>query len=91
MKSIYSSFREPNSQGQKILLGSLIPLSFFLAGCSSSFWGGTATGAVGAGAGYEYKAKAEMDRIEKDYKEGQITKEEYEARKDQIRRMSIAQ
>ncbi|RMH34393.1 MAG: hypothetical protein D6690_10655 [Nitrospirae bacterium] len=62
-----------------------------LTGCSGKFLGGTAVGVVGAGAGYEYKAKKEMDRIKEEFEAGRMSKEEYEIRKDQIERMSIIQ
>ena len=76
---------------KKIILLSVLPLGIFLAGCSSAFWGGAAGGAVGAGAGYEYNAKRELDRVEEDYKAGRINQQEYEARKNEIQRMSITQ
>lgn len=53
-------------------------------GCSGEFWGGTALGALGAGAGYEIQAKRQIDRLEEEYKSGKITREEYESRKRQI-------
>jgi hypothetical protein len=37
------------------------------AGCSPEFWGGTALGALGAGGGYEYNNKRQMDKLEDDY------------------------
>jgi len=57
---------------------------------------GTATlGALGGAAagvgGYEYHAKKEMDRIEKDLEDGVIDQREYEIRKDQIKRDSLFQ
>jgi hypothetical protein len=58
-----------------------------LTGCK--FLGGAATGVAGTGAGYEYNARKQMDRLEDDYKAGRITKEEYEIRKDQIERGSV--
>lgn len=60
-----------------------------LTGCSSAFWGGAAGGVVGTGAGYEYNANKELSRIEEQYKAGTITEAEYNARKDQIKRMSV--
>jgi len=65
--------------------------SLGLLGCSGKFLGGTALGVLGAGGGYEYKAKQEMDRIKKELEEGKISQEEYEIRKDQIERMSVLQ
>ena len=58
-------------------------------GCSGKFWGGAAAGAVGAGAAYEIQNKRQMDQLEEDYKNGKITREEYEARKRQIEKGSI--
>jgi hypothetical protein len=58
-----------------------------LTGCK--FLGGAATGVAGTGAGYEYNARMQMERLEDDYKAGKIDKEEYEIRKDQIERGSV--
>lgn len=74
------------SMGLLILL-----LGVTLAGCNSSFWGGTGAGVLGAGAGYEYKANREMKQIDDELKSGKITQEEYNIRKDQIQRGSILQ
>jgi hypothetical protein len=60
-----------------------------LMGCSGQFWGGAAGGAVGAGAGYEYNANKEMKRIDAALKDGKMTQQEYDIRKNQIERMSI--
>ena len=76
---------------KKCMLLSILPFVLALSGCSSSFWGGAAGGAVGAGAGYEYNSKREMDRIETEKTAGRMSQEEYDIRKDQIRRMSIIQ
>lgn len=62
--------------------------AFVLPGCSS-FLAGTGTGVAGAGAAYEINAKKQMDKLNEDYKAGKITKQEYEARKDQIKKGSI--
>jgi hypothetical protein len=69
------------------LLAALI--GFSQVGCSGQFWGGAATGAVGAGAAYEIQNKRQMDQLEEDYKKGNITREEYEARKKQIEKGSV--
>lgn len=58
-------------------------------GCSKEFWGGTATGAVGAGAAYEIQNKRQMDQLEEDYESGKISQEEYEYRKKRIKEGSI--
>ncbi len=61
------------------------------AGCSPSFWGGGATGAVGAGAGYEWHANQEKKKIDDDLKAGKIDQREYDIRRDQIQRDSVLQ
>jgi len=63
-----------------------------LVGCSSR--GGSAgLGALGGAAagagGYEYHLKRQEDKVEKDYKDGKITKSEYDIRMDQIKRDSV--
>jgi hypothetical protein len=67
----------------------LILVSLGQWGCSGQFWGGTAIGALGAGAGYEIQAKRQMDRLEEDYRSGRIDRREYEIRKQQIERGSL--
>ena len=56
---------------------------------SCAFLGGAATGAVAAGAGYEIQAKRQMDRLDEDYKNKRISREEYEDRRKQIEKGSI--
>jgi ribulose kinase len=56
---------------------------------SCAFLGGAATGAVAAGAGYEIQAKRQMDRLDEDFKNRRISREEYEDRKKQIEKGSI--
>jgi hypothetical protein len=56
---------------------------------SCAFLGGAATGAVAAGTGYEIQAKRQMDRLDEDFKNKRISREEYEDRKRQIERGSI--
>jgi hypothetical protein len=60
-----------------------------VAGCSPAFWGGAATGVLTTGAGYEYQAKRQMDKLEEDFKNERISREEYEQRKRQIESGSI--
>jgi hypothetical protein len=65
-----------------LLLGSLA-----LGGCE--FMAGAATGALATGAGYEFNAKRQMDRLEDDYRGERISRREYEKRKNQIERGSV--
>jgi len=72
--------------------GYFLALSFaglVFAGCSPAFWGGAATGVLGAGAGYEINAKRQMDKLEDDYRNERISRRQYEDRKQQIERGSI--
>lgn len=77
----------------KILIGSLlIVVSLTLFGCNK-FSGGVATGAavgvLGVGAACEYQNKRQMDQLELEYREGKITEQVYNSRKEQIQRGSI--
>lgn len=58
-------------------------------GCSKSFWGGAAAGAVGTGAAYELRQKQQMDRLKEDRARGAITEEQYQERKRQIEKGSL--
>jgi hypothetical protein len=69
----------------------LIALSILAAatqwGCE--FLGGAATGALATGAGYEYQAHRQTEKLEDDFKAGRISRDEYNDRKRQIERGSI--
>jgi hypothetical protein len=67
----------------------LIAGALVQTGCSPEFWGGAAVGALGAGGGYEYNSKRQMDRLEDDYRAGRIGREEYQDRKRQVERGSL--
>jgi hypothetical protein len=67
----------------------LITSALVQAGCSKEFWGGAAIGALGAGGGYEYGNKRQMDRLEDDYRAGRIDREEYQDRRKQVERGSL--
>jgi len=60
-----------------------------LAGCSKETVGGAAVGAVGAGAAYEYQMHEQLDELEAQRKAGEISEEEYERRKQEIKDRSI--
>jgi hypothetical protein len=74
---------------KNIVYAALMATGLLQSGCYPEFWGGAATGALGAGAAYEYQSKRQMDRLEDDFKAGRISREEYEDRKRQIERGSI--
>ncbi len=66
----------------------LLALATFI-GCSPAFWGGTASGGAGTVAGYEVHSHQEMKKLDEDLKNGKITQNEYDIRKDQIKRDSL--
>ncbi len=68
----------------------LLSAMFGLSACSGAFWTGAGGGTLATGAGYEVNSKMQMDRIKKDLDAGKINQGEYDIRKDQIKRMSIA-
>ncbi|SNB45197.1 hypothetical protein [Geobacter sp. DSM 9736] len=77
---------------KRIVLLSAVLVSLALSGCASK--AGTAGvgvlgGAAAGGGAYEYRLNQEMQRIEDEHKAGKMEKEEYEARKDTINRLSI--
>jgi hypothetical protein len=74
---------------QNAICALLITGALVQAGCSKELWGGTAIGALGAGAGYEYGNNRQMDRLEDDYRAGRIDREEYQDRKKQVERGSL--
>jgi len=57
------------------------------SGCE--FLGGAAVGAGATGAGYEYQAHRQMQKLEEEYRNKKISREEYEDRKKQIEKGSI--
>ena len=61
---------------KKYVLALMIIGCMSIAGCSGKFWGGAVSGVAGAGAGYEYKVKTELDRIQTQLDNGEITQEE---------------
>ena len=56
-------------------------------GCQ--FLGGAAVGGLATGAGYEYNAKRQMDRLDEDLRNERISRRDYEERRQQIERGSI--
>jgi hypothetical protein len=71
----------------KRMVALMLLISVSQWGCE--FLGGAAAGALATGGGYEYSAKRQMDRLEEDYRNKRISREEYEDRKKQIERGSI--
>lgn len=58
--------------------------------CSKAFWGGAAGGTLAAGAGYELRARQQMEKLKDDLDAGRITQDEYNIRKSQIEEGSLA-
>jgi len=59
-----------------------------VSGCGS-FWRGAAVGAAGVGVADAIVAKNQIDKLNEDYKAGNITKEQYDIRLDQIKKGSL--
>lgn len=70
-----------------IAVAMLIGLGISQSGCA--FLGGAAAGTLATGAGYEYQAKRQMDKLDEDLRAERISRREYEARKKQIESGSI--
>ena len=73
-----------------LFVSMLFLMALGLSACSGAFWTGAGGGTVATGAGYEVNSKIQMDRIKKDLDAGKINQAEYDIRKDQIKRMSLA-
>lgn len=71
-----------------VLVVTALPL---ITGCSRGSLAGAAGGILGAGAGYEYNAKRQIDELDKQLAAGIITQSEYDIRKDQIQKGSLIQ
>ncbi len=77
-----------------VTIASLLVLAMPLASCSTktgSAVGGALGGAAAGGGTYEYRINEEMKRLDSDYKAGKMDKKEYDARKDELHRMSLIQ
>jgi hypothetical protein len=86
MKTYLSSRNQLLKMLAKIFLVAVVAVS--MCGCAG-FLGGLAGGAVGAGAGYELKARQQMDKLDEDLQAGRIDQKEYDIRKSQIERGSM--
>ena len=64
----------------------LLGVPALTSGCAA-FVAGAATG----GGGYETYQHNEMQKLDQEYAEGKISKDEYEARKKQIEKSSVLQ
>ena len=69
-----------------LFIGVLLILG--VAGCSSKA-GNIGLGAGAAGAAYEYSNKRALEQLDKDLRDGKITKEEYDRRRKEIESRSI--
>lgn len=64
-----------------------VPLA--IAGCGNRAVTGAAVGGAAAGGAYEYQNKRALDRLEHQYESGEISRDEYERRKDEIEDRSL--
>lgn len=73
----------------RVRLLTVLFLAGTVTGCSSSFWGGAGAGVLGGAAGYEISAQRQMNKLDEELKNGKITQQEYNIRKDQIQKGSL--
>ena len=74
----------PKAAGAVLLASMLL-----ITGCEALVGGAVGAGATGGG--YEYHLDRQKNKVQEDFDEGRITKEEYEIRMDQIQRDSFIQ
>jgi len=74
---------------KQIAISVLLSAGLGTSACSPAFWGGTATGVLATGAGYELQARRQMQKLDDDLEHGRIDRKTYEERKQQIEKGSI--
>jgi len=73
----------------KVAAAALLVSMLLMSGCQALVGGAVGAGATGGG--YELHMDNQKSRVQKDFDEGRITREEYEIRIDQIQRDSFIQ
>ena len=79
---------------QSAMLLSVVISAAVVSGCSThsgSAGLGALGGAVASAGGYEFHLKRQLDQLEDDYEAGKIDQQEFEIRRDQIKKGSIFQ
>ncbi len=66
----------------------MLALTLGAVGCASKA-GNVALGAGAAGGAYEYSNKTQIDKLDKDLKEGKISQDEYNRRRQEIEKRSV--
>ena len=79
----------PKVAGAALLMSMLFGSMLLMSGCQALVGGAVGAGATGGG--YEIHMDNQKSRVQKDFDEGRITREEYEIRLDQIQRDSFIQ
>jgi hypothetical protein len=74
----------------RLQAGILLAALLVTAGCSGAFWTGTGAGAGGTAAAYELRSRQQMEKIKDDLDAGRIDQKEYDIRRDQIQKGSLA-
>lgn len=72
-----------------VLVAAALALPLALAGCGNRAVTGAAVGGAAAGGAYEYQNKRALDHLEHEYESGEISRAEYERRKDEIEDRSL--
>jgi hypothetical protein len=73
----------------KVAGAALLVSMLLMSGCQALVGGAVGAGATGGG--YEIHMDNQKSRVQKDFDEGRITREEYQIRIDQIQRDSFIQ
>lgn len=81
--------RHTRSLYSNTLLAGLLAGTVLVVGCSQDAAVGGAVGAAAVGGAYEYQNKRALDRLEDEYRNGRISRREYERRRQEIKNRSI--
>jgi hypothetical protein len=79
----------PKVAAPALLMSMLLVSMLLMSGCQALVGGAVGAGATGGG--YEIHMDNQKSRVQKDFDEGRITREEYNIRMDQIQRDSFIQ
>jgi hypothetical protein len=71
-------------RGRRLLLAACCAALVGPGPIGCAFLGGVAVGAAGTGTAYEVKNKQALDRLDQDFADGRISREEYLRRKREI-------
>lgn len=72
-----------------VLRAAIVSAAALFAASACQFLAGAAVGGGATGGAYEYQRKQALDRLDKDFAAGRLTREQYLERKKELERGSV--